>query len=521
MTQHNTRKAYLMDNKLLLAKSAVLLYRESQLPDGTDSSADLVKTVLESVQVSDIGIGINSDREVIMAVKATILEMCNTPQDEAYSAADLLHRFKLNCGNDDKYYEALKQGIEDEMTEPGMKRSVVSIRRAINNHFKESTLGDVLNKSSQKFKFSRDKIDNVDQFIAEVISQLEPLQMSLGAKDTAIIGEVDIGDDEAMNHVFNNIDKMNKGDRIYKTGWPEVNDMLQGGFRPSEEWVLGGLMHKYKTGFNLSLFAQIALFNKPHTVDPTKKPLLLRISFEDELVSNLQFLYQYLKHSETGEDVDVKTVSSLEMRTYVKESLEVNGFHVKMLRVDPSLWTYKSLCNKIIQYESEGYAVEVVFVDYLYKLPMTGCSDGGVAGGMILDMFSRVRNFFSAKDILFVTPHQLSTEAQALLRGGMPEENFVKEIASRGYFEASKGLGRIYDGCLLIHLFKHNKKWFFSIQLDKHRFPLVVDDEKKYVIYEMPPRSMPIPHSPNEYKGFRKLKDAQPSNADADLFKLG
>jgi hypothetical protein len=59
--------------------------------------------------------------------------------------------------------------------------------------------------------------------------------------------------------------------------------MIQGGFRPGETAVIGALQHKYKTGFTLSIFAQIALFNEPKTEDKTKKPLLLRISFEDEL----------------------------------------------------------------------------------------------------------------------------------------------------------------------------------------------------------------------------------------------
>ena len=116
-----------MDQKLLLCKAVTLLYRESQLSEKTENSADLVRTVLESVQVSDIGIGMSSDREIIMALKSTILEMCSQPLDHSYEKTDLLQRLKVNCGNDEKLYEAFKQGIEDEIQESSLKRSIINM----------------------------------------------------------------------------------------------------------------------------------------------------------------------------------------------------------------------------------------------------------------------------------------------------------------------------------------------------------------------------------------------------------
>lgn len=102
----------------------------------------------------------------------------------------------------------------------------------------------------------------------------------------------------------------------------------------------------------------------------------------------------------------------------------------------------------------------------------------------------------------------------------MAEDLFVKEIAGRGYFEGTSALDRIYDGCILIHLFKHNKETWFSLMLDKHRLPTVVDESKKYVLFKFP-KGMPIPYPRNgEYEGYKKLQ-APVSNAADDLFKLG
>ncbi len=508
-----------MDNKLLLCKAATLLYRESQLSEKTENSSDLIRTVLESIQISDIGIGVNSDREVTMALKSTILEMCNYPLDHVYDKTDILQRFRVNCGNDEKLYEAIKQGIEDEIQESSLKRSVINMRKAINNHFRENNINDVLMKASANFKFNRDKIKSIDTFIGELIGQLEPLQMTIGAKDSAVIDDLDIGNTELLRVMFDNVKELNAGQRVYKVGWPAVNDMLQGGFRPGETWVFGGLQHKYKTGFNLSVVAQIARFNKPLTTDPNKKPLILYISTEDSLLNSLQFLYQFLTYSERREYVNIMNVSTDEMIQCIRERLQETGFHFKMIRIDPNQWTYKNVCNKVIELEAQGYSVEVLDIDYLYKIPKTGC-ETGTLGHDVMDQLSRVRAFCSAKGILFLTPHQLSTAAKALLRGGLPEDQFVKEIAGRGFFEGTSALDRIYDGCILIHLFKFNKETYFTLMLDKHRLPTVIDEDMKYLIFKFP-KGMPIPYSINgEDESFKKMKSAA-SNADESLFQLG
>lgn len=509
-----------MDNRLLLCKSLCLLYRESLLTDKSENSADLVRTVLDNVKVSDIGIGISSEREVITALKATILEMCSLPLDHMYDLAELTQRVKLNCGNDEKLYECIEQGLKEDMSEAGLKRSIVNIRRSINNHFREQTVGTILSKASQTFKYEREKIKDISQFITEVVAQLEPLQVTGTGKDPAVMADLDIGNDQSLREAFSEMQKINSGTKVYKTGWQDLNDALQGGFRPGETTILGALQHKYKTGFSLSIFAQIAQFNTPHTEDVNKKPLLLRISFEDDLISNLQFLYQYLKYDETLERVDITDVSVDEMTQYVKSKLQATGFHIKMMRVDPNGWTYKSICNKVIELEAQGYAVEVLMTDYLMKVPTTGCVDNGPMGNDVMDQLSRVRNFCASKGIAYINPHQLSTEAKNLLRSGVPEDQFVKEIAEKGYWERTKGLDRVYDCCLLIHLFKYNRETYLSVFREKHRLPTVIDDELRYMLFKFP-KAMPIPSDLlREKSTFRKLA-AAPSNASDDLFKLG
>jgi hypothetical protein len=368
------------------------------------------------------------------------------------------------------------------------------------------------------FRYKRDAIKDINGYIAELISQLEPLQLNSSSKDPAVLGEVDLGSDESLREIFSAIKQNNEGTRVYKTGWQDLNEMLQGGLRPAEFVLTPALQHKYKTGFNLSLFAQIARLNEPHNIDPTKKPLLLRISFEDELVNNLQFLYQYLRFNETREYVNMKGLSVEEMAAYVKKELQQTGFHVKMFRVDPTQWSYRSICNKVIELEAQGYAVEGLFLDYLAMVPTTGCITSGPTGTDMRDLIRRIRNFCAPRGTFVVTPHQLSPEAKNLVRGGVPEDQFVKEVAEKGFTSGSRQLDQEVDLEIYIHLMKHNKETYLTVQRGKHRLPTIVSDELKYFILKFP-KGMPIPEDLNELNHIpiRKIRSAA-TNTDESLF---
>lgn len=508
-----------MDHKILLAKSITLLYLESKIRDKIENSTELVRSVLENVQVSEIGVGLNTSRETILALKTTILEMCSNPLDHEYDRHVLIQRVKLNTENDEKLYEAIVHGLDDTLTEEQIKKMIGLIRGSIRHHFREEKIAEVLNKASYAFKYQREKIADTSKFLDDLELELAPLRATAEIKDPAIITEVDIGDDDHMHQLFGQVITTAEGGCVCPTEIPDLNDMLQGGFRVGLS-VIGALQHKYKTGFTLSIFSQIAQTSIPRNRDPNKKPLMLRISFEDDMTNNLQFLYQYLRFSETREPVSVRNVSKEEMGSYVKSKLQVNGYHIKMIRVDPSQWTYKSIFNKIMEYEAKGYVVEVLMLDYLHKIPKTGCLQSGPMGADICDLFNRVRNFCCAKDIIGITPHQLSTEAKQLIRNGVPEDQFVNEIAEKGFYEGTKQLDQIVDLEIYIHLFRHNGSWWLAVRRGKHRIPTILDDDaKKYFLLRFP-KAMPIPaYRPGDEIGIRKLPSVA-SNVSEDLFNL-
>lgn len=505
-----------MDNKVLLAKSITLLYRESLLPERTENSIELVRTVLSDVKVTEMSIGVNTDKEIITSLKDHILEMCGQPQDHVYNVDDLLQRARINCCHDEKLFEAIKQGVSAStlMDTGHLKSSIVATRKSINNHYKLQQLGTILRKASSTFTYEIESIKDINQFISDLTVNLEQHTVSTTAKDPAVMEEIDIEDDTHVRDAFTAVKDNGSEGRIYRLGWTGLNEMTQEGLRAGEFVTVLALQHKYKTGFSMTLFDQIARYNKPKTKDPNKKPLLLRISFEDSVAANLQFTYQRLKYDETGEYVDIKNVSAQEMADYVKTKLQLNGFTIKMLRVDPTQWTYKSIFNKVLELEAQGYSVEVMMLDYLGLIPTTGCITTGAGGTDIRDLFRRVRNFASARGILCITPHQCSPDAKMLLRGGLPEVQFVKEIAEKGFYAGCKQLDQEIDLELYIHLFKYGKDVYLAVQRGKHRLPTVISEEKKFFLLKFP-QGMPIPDSREGEPVMRKLSSSAMATEDA------
>ena len=475
-----------MNDLLLLVKSITLMYRESLLNMEEDSTKDLVRKVIEAIKTPEVSIGITKDLEIINALKATATEMVNHDKTHKYQKDILLQQLQVNCGADESTYESLQSGIEPEMTEDENKLTVINIRTAIATHFKHGKIEEVLSKRFSEFKFKHSGIKNINKWINTMIAELEPFQVVGQERDSAIIDEVDISDKESINRVYASIKEENEGGGGFITGFQGINGMIGGKFRLGEQWGLYGLQHNYKTGFSLTIFKQICMYNTPILKDPKKKPLLLRISFEDSLVLNFQYLYKNMWENETGKVLSKKDLAEMDigvMTEYVTNKLSATGFHVKLLFVNPSDWTYKDICNLVLKYEAEGYEVQMVMVDYLTKISKEGCTQGAT-GQDVRNLFERIKAFMASKGILFITPHQLSTEAKGLMRDGY--NDFVKRLPGGGYTADSKQIDQVIDGELFFHIerLKGKNEAYFTVQGGKLRRIEQVDEDDKYRVYK-------------------------------------
>lgn len=475
-----------MNDLLLLVKSITLMYRESLLDINEDSTKDLVRKVLETIKTPEVSIGITKDLEIINSLKATALEMVNQEKNHQYQKDILLQQLKINCNENDSIYESFQSGIEPDLSEDENKLTVLDIRTAISAHFKYNKIEEVLSRRFSEFKFKRSGIKNINKWINTMIAELEPFQVTGQDKDPAIIEEVDISDESSVNRVYASIKEENEGGGGFITGFQGINKMIGGKFRLGEQWGLYGLQHNYKTGFSLTIFKQICLYNTPVLRDSKKKPLLVRISFEDSLVLNFQYLYKNLWENETGKVLSKKDIAEMDlsiMSKYVIDKLSATGFHIKLLFVNPSDWTYKDICNLVIRYEAQGYEVQMVMVDYLTKISKEGCTQGAL-GQDVRNLFERIKAFMAARGILFITPHQLSTDAKSMIREGYSD--FVKRLPGAGMTADSKQIDQVIDGEIFFHIerLKGKNEAYFTVQGGKLRRIEQVDEDDKYRVYK-------------------------------------
>ncbi len=482
-----------MDTRTVLSKVLTLIYT-SRLTNNLTND-ELIKTVLNTIKTDSPEfnfLGNNSIKKFKDTCHALLEETDVIPKET------LLPQIQILLETDTKLFNVIKETIDQPHDDSSLKRIITNLVKTLNNYYREHLATEILSKATYDLKFNRNKIGHFQDYMMNVLSSLEPLSTVMTSmKDPAIVGEVDFEHQDTLDEVFGQVKTLNDGSGVYRTGWQAVNRMWQGGGRRGETISIGALQHKYKTGFTLSIFAQFARLNvplaTPEEIEMKKKPLILRISLEDDLTNNLQFLYQYLRANE-GQPVTSKEIAEIptaELSKYVQAKMTATGFHLKMLRADPNQWSYSHVVNKIIEYEAQGYAVHILVLDYLLKLPTTGCTQGA-SGQDKRDMLRRMRNFCSARKILFATPLQLSTEAKQLIRNGIPEHQFVSEIAERGYYDGCKTLDQEIDLEVYVHLFTHKRKKYLAVQRGKHRLPTVISDEDKYCIYRFPGLNIPI-----------------------------
>jgi hypothetical protein len=458
-----------MDPKLLFVKCITLLYRESEL-DQAAVSTDLCQKVIDNIKLPESTMEVHSGREVLVGLRATVMWMIEKPASEPYDKTQLLQRVRINTKDDSYLYNAVVDGLQKIDDKEELQKQILSYRSELKRSLNQTEIDGILKQAFQKVMFGTGGKTDYQEMVRDICAKLEPYTHSvLSSAHPSVVDSVNFEDPEAMEDLLGRSKEEVSADGVIRTGYQAINRMLgkQGGFRRGEMVLVGALQHNYKTGFTLNIFKHAALYNKPYMRDEAKKPLLIHLSLENELSMNIMSLYISLKENETGEICDATMVDVNEAAAYIRERMGVNGYNIKMLRVDPNRFSYHDLFDMVTNYESEGYEIHMIVCDYLNMASKKGCSSGP-AGFEIRDLFRRTRNFIAPRGITFVTPHQLSTEAKGLTRQGV--ENFVQEIANKGYYDSCKTIDQEVDLEIAIHIEKiAGRGSFLTVQRGKHR----------------------------------------------------
>lgn len=459
-----------MDHKLLLVKSITLLYRESQLPNPIDNSAELVHKILELIKVPE-GIGtFGMQNDPIVNLRQTALWMAKNPVNYEYDKTELLQRIRVNVGNDDSMFSAFYDGVNDDLSETNVRKLCKQLRENLHVFVKKTKVKEKIKTASTKVLFQEESID-WRYFIQELIDELTPFKnLEESRIDKNVVTDIMLSDLVAVEEVFDRSLKEITSDGVIRFGLQGLNRMFgfAGGARRGEFIVVGALQHNYKSGLALDMFKGAALYNKPYLRDPQRKPMLMRLSFENSMETDLNHLYKYMVEQETGLEVVPGTFTTREAAGYIKDKLEANGWHINMAHYDPTQMTYHDIQEKVLRAEADGFEVAMLNLDYLNMISKRGCEQGPM-GADIRDLYRKMRNFGYRRGMTIVTPHQLSTEAKMLTREGV--QDFVKEIANKGYYDGCRTIDQEVDMEIYIHIVIVNGESYLTFQRGKHRKP--------------------------------------------------
>lgn len=504
-----------MTPRLLLLKIVTLLHLESLIEGENAKSADLATSLLATVKIPEADVGlIDSEREIIGSLYNICRKLATCNPGEEPDKSDLLQEVRLLCGTEVELYEAFKEGIILDLSQDGLKKRCGVVRKDLKEYLNFDATKKKIYEVAHTLRFKENTVEDMQKFMLEFSTNIESSLSKSSKKDEAIIGYIDMDDKATVVQAAQVVSDEDNGIGKLKFHLQDLNDMLNGGQRRGEFLCTSALPHNNKSGFSLDCFAGVARYNDPHVFNPTKKPLLLRISFEDDVEMNFNHLYKHFWEQEFGEVAVLKGKHPDDIAQYVMDKMTERGWHVRMLKVDPSSWTIFDLFAYIRELEADGYEIAMCMLDYMRKMPTTGCVQG-VAGADIRDMARRCRNFFNAKKIAFFTPHQISTQGKEINRS-IPN-GFVKMLPSGGYYDGCKSLDAEIDIELFQHIEKLNGFSYLTLQRGKHRNAPIISEDKKYLVFQFHDIGGIPPDILGERTGLRKVGGKPKTDAENDF----
>lgn len=458
-----------MDSSLLLVKCITLLYLESEVGQGGNSK-DFCKEIVESLNIEETSVELSGAGEVIISLRSLIYWIISESEKGEINKNQLMQRLRVATKDNVYLYDAVSNVVKGSESEEVIKTQVINYRKMLKDHLISLEIKKMVRDVYKQIN-NNVAPEDYRNVVREFHTKLEPFtHNTVDEKHPSIVSSVSISDDIGVSEQLDRAGEETSSKGILKLGYQAINRMTgeQSGARRGEFVLIGALQHNFKTGFTLNLFKHIALYNKPYMRDKEKKPLILHISLENELHLNIMWLYANLKENETGVEVDLKNVDVAEAAKYVREKMGVNGYSVEMLRLDPNQTNHFDLMDILLDYEARGYEIHAVVCDYLNMVDKSSLDRSGPTGTEIRQLFRILRNFCAPRGITFITPHQLSTEAKMLMRQGI--DNFVQEVANKGYYDGSRQIDQEVDLEMFIHIEKvKGVGSFLTIARGKHR----------------------------------------------------
>lgn len=481
-----------MDTKTLLVKSITLLYMESERGDVTHNSADLIKEVLTTIKDPEVVVTGDFGQDVIASLKDLLWRMVTNPANHHYDFEDFDQSVKLVCGRMEEVYHAINKvtsKLADEEEEKKLRR-MNNIRRDLRIYSNGCRATELVRKFYNESSFNRNNVD-FPSAIAQLRADLEPLEQSSATsifQHHAVNQVGSLTDVSATATILGMARDELSTEGVMRFGWQGLNRMFgsQGGGRRGEMIVVGALQHSYKSGFALDTQRQVAWYNKPYMFDSAKKPALVRFSFENSATYDYTWWLKSIFEQRQNLKFDPSGMSESDMAALLAKELGINGYEILYVNINPTEFTYRDMFQMTDTWEAQGYEIHGLWIDYLNMMNKEGCSQGPM-GEETRDLFRRVRNHYQPRKTMVITPHQMSTDAKMLKRQGVTSDDFLRDVANRGYWDGSKRIDQEVDMEIYLDKAEVNGETFLAFQRGKHRKVSITEARDLHFVQKFEP----------------------------------
>ncbi|UQT03136.1 putative helicase [Serratia phage vB_SmaS-Totoro] len=434
-----------MNYRLLIVNALMLMYWETQASAGSDSKS-LVKRVLKDVKVEKGVSDTEQTIEIFNSLKTLILKMTANPS-LAQSKELISQNVRILAAEEPSIIDMIEQGLHAKMDEEAIKRHCRTLIMDLNEFARKAEFKVKLADYSKKILYGDGEFE-LNEIARAMVNHFEYYAMEKNDSPQnapGVMDFVDFTNVESVKAMFEKAKKQVSKEEIIKFGLQGLNRMFgeQGGGRRGEAVLVGGLQHHFKSGLTMMMTKGAALYNKPKLQDPNKKPAIVLISSENDLPINIRTMYKQCIEPTLGRPIALKDINPNDAAQYMHDKFAENGWHFLMFRINPDEFTFDSLQSLFLGLEADGYEIIVCTFDYLAMMSTKGFDNGGITGRDKQALFKRTRNFMVLHNVLFITPHQLSTEALAIERD-RPNQ-FLNEILNRAYYNECKTIAQEVD----------------------------------------------------------------------------
>lgn len=454
---------------LLLVKSIVGIYLNRSLPEQNGRLKQLIKNIFDDLKMPADTLGEGGEGEIMRALRSTLDWITDASLTHKLSIADVRERIIMDTAFAADYCDVIERLLKIDMEDKEeVTERIEGIYCELAHSYQKIKFAATVAKAHRQLNFSNEHFE-FKTLASALEEQIRDISSSSNTMHEGFGGKVDFDDLDSIEETFKAAQEALSTEGVLKTGLQGLNKLWGiGGYIRGGSYLYGALTHNYKTGILLDHCRWMCMHNKPHLLDKEKKPMILRVSFENKPEQDLPIMYRCLWEAEHGKKCDLKEVDSREAAKYIKDRMTKNGFKFEMLCFDPNNMDVWDLITILEGYEAEGYEIHAVIVDYLELITKKQTGSIQRRQDEVINLTVEIlRNHCFPRSITQINAHQLSTEAGTLAREGT--SNFAKKVAPGHYWQNSKSLATKVDGAAVMHIHKIDTESYLTFAWAKNR----------------------------------------------------